>query len=227
MIKNLLIGRPGISTLSNAIWMFCFTDGTIAFLPGGRIVDGTAARDPGNTDDPLTLRPGLPMGKLNSNGRYANAFLGKTAAAVAAGATSFVMSPANAAELARRIGGTGNVTIVGPPAASGTVAAQTVAVTAVNAATGVVTATVPAAVVADSVVTAADGSGVPLTVVGDGYGLILPAAGVDAEFPRFPIGGVIEEPRLIDWPTDPSSRAYFRSQLSSLAGGKFTFSNQY
>ena len=227
MIQNLLQGRPGVGVLSNANWMFVFTDGNIAFLPGGRIIDGVAARDPGNADSNLTLRVGLPMGKLAANGKYANAILGKTTAAVAAGAASFQMAPANAAELARRIGGTGIVVIVGPPAASGVVAAQTVTVTAVNSATGVVTATVPAAVVADSVVTAADGSGTLLTVIPDGTGHVIPVAGQDAEFPRFPIGGVIEESRLIDWPADASSRAYLRNQLSTLAGGKFTFSNSY
>lgn len=224
MIQNLSIGRPGVGALAVAASGFVFTSGQdVEYLVGGRIIDGTLARDPGN-DDPTTLRPGLLMGRVPGTGKYANAVYGKTLAAISAGATSFSLSALAAVEFVRRNGGsTGSVVIVGPPTAGGTVAAQTVTVTAVNTTTGVFTGTVPAAVVTDSAVTPTDGTGVPITVIGDGYGYIIPTTG-DAEWPRVPVEGQIDETRLIDWPADVASRAYLRNQLSTLAGAKFTFS---
>jgi len=222
VISALNIDRPGIGPLSTTSTGFVSADGHIVYLPGGRIIDSVKTRDPGNAPDTTVLRPGLLVGRVSASKKYANSILGLTQAAIAAAATSFTLTPVAAAELIRRVGGSGTLVLTGPPGAAGTVARQVITYTAVDTATGVVTAAVPAAVVAGSAVGDTDGSDLPLTFVGDGYGLVVPPVG-DCEFPRVPIGCVVLDGRLIDWPADAASRAYFRNLLSSASGGKFVF----
>jgi hypothetical protein len=227
MINPIGIGRPGIPVPTQTTEWFVFVNGEYTFLPGGKVIDGAKARDPGNSPDTRTLRPGLLMGRVTASGKYANSTIGLTQAAILANATSLTLTAAAALELQRRVGATGNLVLIGPPTASGTVASQTVAYSAINTTTGVVTTSaIPAAVVTASRVAQGDGSEIPLTLIGDGYGLRLAETG-DDEFPRLPISGFIDEARIIDWPADPAARAALRSQLSSNAGGKFVFTGQY
>jgi hypothetical protein len=90
-----------------------------------------------------------------------------------------------------------------------------------------VTAAANGAFVAGSLVQPTDGSETPLTVVPDGYGLLIPEDSSHVEWPLAPIGGVIDFPQLLPAVSDASLKTWIRERLSSVAGGKFTFSDLY
>lgn len=142
-----VLGFPGMRSVSTAEFKRVFSSPSPLFLPGGRIIDGIKSRDPGNTPYTDSLRAGLIMGRVTASpNRYANSFFGTTTGALAAGGTSITVSAAQAAEIVRRIGATGNITLTGPSSANGTDTRQaTVAYSAVNTTTGVVTITAPGA----------------------------------------------------------------------------------
>lgn len=89
------------------------------------------------------------------------------------------------------------------------------------------TAGVDGRFVAGSFVGPTDGSETPLTFIGDGYGLVIPEVAADIEFPMVPIGGVIDVDQLINWPSDSSLKTWVRDSLSTLPGGKWTFSDKF
>lgn len=119
------------------------------FLPGGRKIDGTKTRDPGNYPYQDVLRAGLVMGPVTgATGVYANSFLGRSTGTSSANGTtlagtgtSLCVGVGTAVELVRRQGTTGTFKLLGPPAAAGTVRYATVTYSAVNTSTGVVTIT--------------------------------------------------------------------------------------
>jgi hypothetical protein len=139
-----VLGYPGLRSVSTAEYRRIFTSASPAYVPGGRSINGLKARDPGNTPFTDALRAGLLMGKRTANGYFANAIIGTTTGALAAGGTSITISAASAVELVRRVGATGNLVLTGPSSANGTDTRQvTTAYSAVNTLTGVVTITAP------------------------------------------------------------------------------------
>lgn len=143
-IQQAVIGVPGLRSVSTAEYRRVFQSQGPLFLPGGRFINGLLARDPGNTPYTDALRAGLIMGKITASGYYANSVIGTTTGALANSGTSITVSAASAAELVRRVGTTGNLTLTGPTAASGTDTRQlTAAYSAVNTTTGVITITSP------------------------------------------------------------------------------------
>ncbi|HYH67513.1 MAG TPA: hypothetical protein VD866_22640 [Urbifossiella sp.] len=141
MNTAVLLGRPGIGTRSSISHRIVSQDGNFVWLPGGGIIDGAKARDPGNTDDTLALRAGLPMGRVTASGKYANSFLGVTSGALTNSGTTVTVSAAQAAEIVRRVGLTGTLYLIGPPTAAGTVRVLTATYSAVNTTTGAITIT--------------------------------------------------------------------------------------
>ena len=138
------LGLPRMNTERIARHRTVTSDAYGKFLPGGGIIDGTKARDTGEEDGDTThLRAGLLMGRITSGGKYANSFFGTTTGALANGATSITVSATEAAEIVRRIGASGNISLTGPASAAGAVRSLTVAYSAVNTTTGVVTITSP------------------------------------------------------------------------------------
>lgn len=89
------------------------------------------------------------------------------------------------------------------------------------------TAAVNGAFVSGSLVQPTDGSETPLTIVPDGHGLNVPEDSSHVEWPLVPIGGVIDDAQVLPWPADASLRAWIRAALSTIPGGKFTFSGVY
>jgi hypothetical protein len=204
-------------------------DGNLAYLPVGGVIDGVKTRDVANSDNQRYLRAGLLMGKVTSGGKWANSFIGATQAAYTSGGTSLTLTAAAAVELVRRIGSSGTFVLIGPATAGGANNSTTVTYSAVNTSTGVVTITnIGANRIAGCLVGQGDGSEIPRSFIPDGLGELIPdASPFDTNFPRIPIGGIIQSDRLIDWPTDTTLRTYIRESLSTLSGGKFTFSDQY
>jgi hypothetical protein len=137
-------GRPGIGTAQLAQRRNVGRNGAFAFYPAGGVIEGTKARDPGNSAySTLALRPGLLMGKITSGGYWANSILGLTDGALASAGTTVTLSAAAAAELVRRVGASGTFKLTGPPTAAGIVRTLTITYSAVDTGTGVVTITAP------------------------------------------------------------------------------------
>lgn len=204
-----------------------------SYLPGGEIIDGAESRDPGNT--PIyVLRPGTLMGKITSGGKYAPSVLGTLQSAYTSGGTELTVTAAQATEIVRRVGSSGSGTLkaIGPPSAAGTVAETSVTYSAVNTTTGVITITdLGVNKVAGTLITAADGSETPITMVPDGYGIrVVDTDGttdLDVPFAHLPVGGSVIDSQLLPWPADTSVRQWIRDGLSTTSRGKFVFTELY
>lgn len=226
-----LFGRPGVSTSRQAQYRNVFK--TLAgkmHFPGGGLIDGTS-RDYGNAANPFLLRPGLLMGQVAATKKWAPSVLGVSANAYTSGGTTVTVSAAQAAEIVRRVGASGNLYYVGPPAAAGTVATTgPIAFSAVNTTTGAVTvSSLGVNKAAGTLVVAGDGSEVPRSLIDDGYGLEVPGpdaagAAVDVDWPQIPAAGVLQSAQILDWPSDTSLQAYIMDSLTQGGrGAKFLF----
>jgi hypothetical protein len=246
---------PGVgsSTLSlnRAVWL---GRAGVQYLPGGGSIDGNNARDPSNTLGlweagqslpqgagrttagamPGTLQAGLLMAKADT-GLYAASVLGLTTAGFNASGLSLTVAAATAAEIARRIGATGTINLIGPPTAntgnSAQVAIQALAYSAIDTTSGVLTISTgnAAAAVAGSIVAANDGSQVPTTFIDELDGIRVTDAngnGITVQFPRIPIaGGVVNTASLVNYPADTGLQAWLKAQLNT--SGSFRFSDNY
>lgn len=337
-----LLGRPRIGSEQLMAHRLVGRQGFWTYLANGGNIEGTRARDPGNTTDVTCLRPGLLMGKITSGGYWAPSAFGLTGGALTnSGTTLTLASAAIGTEIVRRIGATGTFKLTGPPTAAGTVRTLTVTYSAVSGtsvtitalgvnavqtvnlataatggsirllvqktdgtwaltpaaawsatdatllsnlqaaldtATGVTNGIVASAIAATdtdlgfvltysgtgyaglpwekaqvhtlftsntganvvsttagvdgrfvtaSLVQPADGSETPLSVIPDGYGIQIPSDSSDREWPEIPIGGVIDFAQLLPLVSDTSLKAWVRASLSTLPGGKFTFSDVF
>jgi len=139
---NPIFGRPGFGTGQLAQRRNVSRNGAFDFYPAGGVIEGTKARDPGNSAySVLALRPGLLMGKITSSGYWANSVVGLSTGALTNTGTTLATSAAIATEIVRRFGATGTFKLTGPPTASGTVRTLTATYSAVNTTTGDVTIT--------------------------------------------------------------------------------------
>lgn len=134
-------GLPRFGTIFTADHRRVFKSFEDMYLPGGRIINGTKSRDPGNSGAIDRLRAGLLMGVITSSGYYAPAVIGVTTGALTNSGTTLNVPAAVATEIVRRIGTTGTFKLTGPPTAAGTVRTLTVTYSAVNTSTGDITIT--------------------------------------------------------------------------------------
>ena len=148
-VLSQVVGLAGMRAAKTVLSRMISRGGWIpAILPQGRVISGAASRDTSNTGLTNRLQAGLLMGKistvinsLGTVGYYAPSVIGVAGGAVANGATTITLTAAVGAEILRRIGATGNITITGPPAANGTARTSTVAYSAFSGTTLTVTAT--------------------------------------------------------------------------------------
>lgn len=225
-------GLPGVQTVVTASHRIIFRDGVFnGFLSGGKIIDGTLSRDPGNTGDVNVLRPGLVMGKVTASGKYAPSILGTSNVAYTSGDTSIGLTAATATELVRRVGATGTFKLVGPPTAAGTVVTATVTYSAVNTTTGVATITnIGANKISGCLVCPTDGSETFKTFIPDGFGLNVFNSGgsaADQPFPQVPTAGTVITANIINYPSDTSLITWFKLQFAADAEGKFIFDSSF
>jgi hypothetical protein len=201
-------------------------------MAGNFILDGSKSRDPENTGDIVVVRAGRLLGKITASKKYAPATIGTLVNAEIATSTQIELSSAQATELVRRVGSTGNIIITGPPTAGGTVANETVAYTAVDTGTGAVTCgSLSNAYIAGSFVGTDDGTRVPTIFIPDGYGVQAVdsdlTTDIDNGLPRMPIGGVVDFTQLIPAPTDTSLIQWVIDQLNATQRGRYVFDNDY
>ncbi len=135
------LGAPGLRSPLTSEMRRVLSSCAPMFLPGGKFIDGTKTRDPGNSPNTDALRAGLILGKITSGGYYANSIIGTLTNAELTGSTALEVSAASAVEIVRRIGATGTLKVTGPPAASGVVRTITYTYSAVNTSTGAITVT--------------------------------------------------------------------------------------
>lgn len=227
---NPIFGRPGIGTAQVAQRRNVSRNGALDYYPAGGVIDGAKARDPGNSAfSTRALRAGLLMGKVTASGQYANSIVGVTQGAYTSGGTTITVTVAQAAEIVRRVGTSGNLTYIGPPSAAGVVAVTgPIAFSAVNTGNGQITVTsLGVNKIAGTFVVPGDGSEFPTTFIPDGYGIVIPDDDADVNFPHVPVAGTLDVAQIIDWPSDSSLKTWVREKLSTLAGGKFIFSDQF
>jgi hypothetical protein len=188
-------------------------------------VDGTNSSNPQNAPYTWLLWAGQMLGRVTSTGKYANSVIGQTTAAVAASATSVTTDVNTAAEIVRRVGASGTFKLTGPPAAAGTVATQVVTYSAVNLSTGVITCSaLAAASISGSLIQPTDGSETMLTLLCETDGLQI----VDQTHTnRVDVfcgtllagGGTINTGMIVNYPTDPSLKAYVKASLRTTCPG--------
>lgn len=224
-------GTPGVKAIVPVEFKNVFLGNWEWYLPGGKLISSNS-RDSGNTGYVNVLRPGLLMGKQTSGGEYAPSILGISQNAYTSGGTTITVTAAQAVEIARRIGTSGNLTYVGPPSAAGTVAIiSSVAFSAINTTTGAITVTsLGVNLIAGGFVCSTDGTHLPLTMIPPGSGVnVFDSLGnaQDTPFERLPIGGTIETSQIPYYPTDTSLIQWVKDQLSKTSAGKFVFSDTY
>ena len=136
-----VFGRPGIGTAQVAQRRNVSRNGAMDFYPAGGVIEGTKARDPGNTSySVLALRAGLLMGKITSGGFWANSVLGLSDGALTSSGTTLTVAAEVVTELVRRVGASGTFKLTGPPTAAGTVRTLTVTYSAASGTSITITA---------------------------------------------------------------------------------------
>lgn len=223
-----LNSRPGFGSATEYSYRNVFLEADhTEFLAGGGIIDGTS-RDGGNTDNLFLLRPGLLMGRVTATKKWKPSLIGVTTVAYTSGGTSLTVSAAHAAELLRRVGASGTFNLYGAATAGGALTTTTVTYSAIDTGTGVITITdIGANRIAGSLVTAADGSQVPRSVIGDGMGVVVPSDSSDADWPHLPIGGVVESAKVLNWPADVTLQTFIKDSMAGNGMGTFTFNDAY
>lgn len=169
------IGQPGVKADRNATpRRVTRSDNHREFYPGGVPVDGAISRDLTNTGDTDILQAGTLLGMVIASKKFAVSIMGNLGVLhdTSVVTTALTLPAAVAVELDRRIGQSGNLTLTGPVVTDGTLNTETVAFTAVNTTTGVVTITATTNDFAIGTwVQAADGSEILKGLVNDGFGL--------------------------------------------------------
>jgi len=232
-------GIPGIRTERTAtpVRILKSTVGAVR-LPSALLVAGSKSRDPGNTGDLDTLRPGTLLGLITASGKLAPFTFGPTTGTTAqngtaytSGGTSIAVAPAAAVEIVRRIGTSGNLTYIGPTSANGAISTYptSIAFSAVNTSTGVITtSTLGQNLAVGALVCATDGTATPLALLGNEYGLkVTDENAVDIDVPcgDVLIGGILDSSNIPFWPSDTGIRAWLVSQLNTY--GRFWFDHIY
>jgi hypothetical protein len=219
-------GKPGVQQTYAAVprEVFLANRKFAQYLASPVTIDGTLSGNPLNAPFTWLLFAGTVMGRVTATGKYANSILGATTAAYAhsGGSNTSLSTDVNtAAEIVRRLGTSGTLKLTGPPTAGGAVVTQIVSFTGVNTLTGIITITAAAAdSVAGSFIQPADGSETPVTLICDQWGIKvvdqLNTTRVDVFDPQLlAAGGTINTATIVNYPADPSLKAWIKSSIKS------------
>ncbi len=226
---------PGIGTIKTATpRTVLLTDQGKVTLPRGRVIVGADSIDIGNTGDTRVIRAGMLMGLNSTSKKYAPAFLGATGVLHDTSAVTTVMTlpAALITEITRRIGTSGTFIIVGPPAADGSVAIETVTFSAIAGATTLTITATDNDYASGSIIADNDGTYLAKAVIGDGYGIKVidvDAVAIDVPFTQMTIGGLVDTDILLTatqalWANiDDSVKTWVRQRLQDV--GPFMFSD--
>jgi hypothetical protein len=223
-------GKPGILPTYSATprEVFLANKQFAQFVASPVTIDGTLSSNPLNAPFVWLLFAGTAMGRVTSTGKYANSILGLTTAAYShsgGGSTTITTDVNTAIEIVRRIGTSGTFKLTAPPAAGGTVATQTVTFSAVNTTTGVITITALGSdAVSGAFIQPTDGSESIVTLLCDTWGKKvvdqLNTTRVDVlEAQLLAAGGTINTAVIVNYPTDASLKAWFKSAVKAACPG--------
>lgn len=231
MQTNYLGGVPRVSTERTALKrMISIGQPPLVHISKRIVIDGTKSRDWGHTGNLDVLRPGLLLGKATSGGKYSPSILGISQNAYTSGGTTITVTAAQAVEIARRVGTSGNLYYVGPPTAAGTVAViGPIAFSAINTGTGAITtSTLGVNLIAGGFVCATDGTHLPVTVVGEDGGIkVTDETGTSADQDYYPpIAGGLQWGQLLpSGITDTSLIAWVKARLNDYCD--FIYDNDF
>jgi hypothetical protein len=218
-----ITGKPGVQATFTAVprSLFYGNRQDARFIPGPVTVDGTLSSNPQNTPYTWLLFAGQPVGKVTATGKYATSIMGLSTAAIAAAGTSLTTDVNTAAEVLRRVGIGGTITLAGPAVANtAPVNSETATVSAVNTGTGVITlsAGTTHAYVSGSLIQPADGSQTIVTLICDLYGnKVVDCTNTvrvdvyDAQL--WAGGGIVDEGYIVGYPTDTAIQAYLKAAI--------------
>jgi hypothetical protein len=223
-------GKPGVLTTYTATprEIFLANRQFAQFIAQPVTIDGTLSGNPLNAPFNWLLFAGTLLGRVTATGKYAPSILGVTSAAYAhtGGSNTTVSTDVNtAAEIVRRIGTSGTFKLTGPPAASGTVAVQTVTFSAVNTSTGAITITSTGSdAIAGSFIQPTDGSETVVTLLCDAWGKKvadqLNTTRVDVfDSQLLAAGGTINTAVVVNYPTDSSLKTWAKAALKTTCPG--------
>jgi hypothetical protein len=205
----------------------------VVFAPGGLVIDGTNSRDLGNLaintsySNTDVLRCGLLMGRITASTFYAPSIIGVINAAWNGLGTTLSTTAAVAVEVARRIGASGQLRLIGCATGNTTnvlaVNTQNVAFSAINVTSGAITVTATNInCVNGGFIGVDDGSYVPRCLIGKEDGISVVdrfGSSYNAQFPEAIIGGDIVASMIINYPTDTGLKAWIKSQLRAVGYG--------
>lgn len=219
--------QPGIGLSRTATHRQVILSGE-QYLPGGKVIDGSKSRDPLSTNT-YELGAGLLMGKITASGKYAPSVIGLAGVLhdTSAVTTTMTLPAAVVTEISRRIGASGSFKITGPPTDGGTVATETVTYSAIASSTTLTITATSADFAAGSIITPADGSETPLTLIGNGYGIRVvdeDLGDIDVPFAQLPIGGVVDTSQIRNWSSFDSS---VQTYVVGLLDKRFVFDHSY
>jgi len=207
------------ATPRNVIW-----GGKPDLLPGGAVIDGSEARDIGNSPV-FDLRAGLLLGKETSNGLWAPSIIGVTTADYSSGETTLTVSTATAVEIVRRIGssGSGTIKITGYTSGDSSVTTKAITFSAVNTTNGEITVTdLQDDFDSGSFIQPADGSETILGILGDPYGVRVvdeDQNDIDVPASQIIIGGIIDTDYIVHYPSLALLKSWIKEQLRANGTG--------
>jgi hypothetical protein len=223
-----ITGKPGTQAPYTATPIEIFygsrPQGPDNFIPGPLTVDGNYTSDPGNTPYTWLVRAGGLVHKDATTHKYRTSIPGTLNGAITATTyTSLTVSAATAAEVARQIlvaAGNVNLNLVGPPTANGTVATTAFVATAASGTTITITSVSLPACVSGSFISVAT----PTSIICDQWGLkvidALNTTRLDVFDSELYAGeGIVDESKLILWPTDTSLQAWIKAGIRTYFPG--------
>ena len=187
-------------------------------------VDGTASSNPQNSPYVWQLWAGQIVAKESASNIFATSILGQSTVALTTIATTIVTDVNTATEVVRRLGGSGTLTLTGPPTSGGTVASATVTYSAVNTSNGHITISATGvAFVAGSWIgpvdgTQLDGTSSLYTLIGDINGVKvidqLNTTRVNGYADSlYAGGGIINVNYIVNYPADTAMQAYLKAAI--------------
>lgn len=213
-------------------------DGKI-LLPGGRILDGSHARDPLNTGDLSVIRAGMILG-MHTGNLWRPAILGLVTGGATVGTdynsgeTQLLVSAATAVEIIRRVGSSGVLNLTHAPTAGGTVVPYATLTYSAITTAGVMTITnIGADVICGSIVgptVASDLSYVPRVILADPWGVKVTnedANDIDPPATQLLVGGLLDVAQIINYPAAANTTLITWLQGVLNTYGRFMFSDRY
>ncbi len=223
-------GKPGVlqSYLAVPREVFLANRQFAQFVASPVTIDGTLSSNPLNAPFTWLLFAGTPMGRVTATGKYANSIIGPTSAAYAhsnSSNTTLTTDVNTAAEIVRRFGTSGTFKLTAPPVSGGTVATQVVTYSAVNTSSGVITITALGAdAISGALIQPTDGSESIVSLLCDVWGQKvvdqLNTTRVDVFEPQLlAAGGTINVASIVNYPADPSLKAWVKTSIKSACPG--------